>query len=378
MYIGALAAVALGFSVILSVWGTRNAWRMRNFPSLDSCKPPHSGPLVSVIIPVRNQELSVGACLESITKQDYPLTEVIVVDGQSTDRTVEIVRGFAATTLIREPSLPYGWVGKNWACHVGYLRSKGEYLLFTDGDVVLGKNTISAAMSEILRFRCDLLSLWPRIIMNTFWEKLVLPLMFVAWFVEFGGRDVNSDERRWAAFGPFILARRSSYEDAGGHESVRQSTGEDYRLAQRFKEMHLAVRVMAGTGFVSTRMYSTLAEIWHGFLKNEFESFDYSAPPAILASARQAAVYILPFLFFVPGILLAPNLSTALILSLPCLTMTVVMVVLYRTMGYDAKYAVLSAVAAAIYLGIRAHSIYLGVTAKGVEWKGRVYEQSRL
>jgi hypothetical protein len=100
--------------------------------------------------------------------------------------------------------------------------------------------------------------------------------------------------------------------------------------------------------------------------------------PAVFAGARQAAVYIVPLLFFALGILLAYDLPTALAVSLPYLTMTAVMLVLYRLMGYDSEYAVLSAIAAAIYLGIRAHSIYLGVTARGVEWKGRTYRQSRL
>ncbi|MBV9732885.1 MAG: glycosyltransferase, partial [Verrucomicrobia bacterium] len=203
---------------------------------------PETPPRVSVLLPARNEELRIRSCLESLLKQNYFSLEIIVLDDESVDATADIARALGFTTnaesncrLIRGATLPPGWTGKSWACHQLAEVARGDYLLFTDADTLHQPEAVSSAVAAAQRFRCDLLTLWPSQTTVTFAEKLVIPLMFVVggsylplwllvwaqhspWLARLLGRKFLS--LCGTATGQFLLFRRQSYFEMGGHRAV--------------------------------------------------------------------------------------------------------------------------------------------------------------
>jgi len=140
---------------------------------------PVRRPLVSVLIPARNEADRIGPCLHSLVNQDYPNIEILVLDDYSEDGTAQVVKQFSQVQLLAGEPLPKGWTGKAWACHQLANAAAGELLLFADADTVDSVGAVSAAVRQQQQTRADLLSVWPCQISETIAEKLVIPLMYV-------------------------------------------------------------------------------------------------------------------------------------------------------------------------------------------------------
>src|SRR6266704_5221894 len=166
---------------------------LMHFPTLPAQTGTGSNvPLVSIILPVRNQAGTVSDCVSSLVGLEYPKREIIVVDGGSTDGTRELVQKFAhEVTLVDEEPLPVGWVGKNWACHLGYKKSRGELLLFTDGDSVHATDSLARSVDYLQAENADLVTLEPGTILRSYLERLLQPPIFLLIMVLEGGKLVN-------------------------------------------------------------------------------------------------------------------------------------------------------------------------------------------
>lgn len=246
-------------------------------PRLRDCPapPPDASPLVSVIVPARDEARNIAACVGSLLHSRYPAYEVIVVDDQSTDGTRDIAREMAARDerirLIEGEDLPEGWLGKCWACWQGYRAAAGDILLFTDADTRHEPLLLGHAMGALQAGPADLVSLVPRQDMETRWERIVLPHVFTVLAMRYPDlRRVNRSRnpRNAIANGQFILIRREAYEAAGGHEGVRMDVVEDLRLAQRVVEAGRRIFLANGADLMRTRMYRSLGEIIEGWSKN--------------------------------------------------------------------------------------------------------------
>src|SRR2546430_14249887 len=171
---------------------------LMHFPTLPAQTGTGSNvPLVSMILPVRNQAGTVSDCVSSLVGLEYPNREIIVVDGGSTDGTRELVQKFAhEITLVDEEPLPVGWVGKNWACHLGYKRSRAELLLFTDGDSVHATDSLARSVNYLQSEDADLATLAPATILRSFSEWLLQPPIFLLIMILVGGKLVNDDKRQ--------------------------------------------------------------------------------------------------------------------------------------------------------------------------------------
>ena len=186
---------------------------LMHFPTL----PAQTGtsrnlPSVSIILPVRNQAGTVSDCVSSLVGLEYPNKKIIVVDGGSTDGTRELVQKFAhEITLVDEELLPVGWVGKNWACHLGFKKSQGELLLFTDGDSVHTTDSLTRSVNYLQAENADLVTLAPGTILRSFWERLLQPPIFLLIMILVGGKLVNDDNRQNAiGNGQYMLFRREA------------------------------------------------------------------------------------------------------------------------------------------------------------------------
>jgi glycosyltransferase involved in cell wall biosynthesis len=226
-------------------------------------------PLISVIIPARNEEANLRTCLASLLSQTGVAFEIIVVDDHSTDRTAEIAKSFPAVRLLEAGPLPLGWTGKNNAVITGARAARGEWLLFTDADTVHLPGSLSSALKEAQDNHADLLSYSPEQIAVTFWEMAVLPVVFAELARQYPPSkvsDPNSPEA--AANGQYILIRRETYDAIDGHAAVADQILEDVALARAVKKSGRKIRFRYAGDAVRTRMYRNLTQLREGWTKN--------------------------------------------------------------------------------------------------------------
>jgi hypothetical protein len=228
-----------------------------------------AGCQVSVIVPARNEEANLGACLESLVSQTGVPFEVIVIDDHSTDRTGEIARSFPGVRVIEAGVLPTGWTGKNNAVTTGARAAQGSWLLFTDADTIHLAGSLARAVKEAEDHQADLLSYSPEQIAVTFWEMAVLPVVFAELARQYPPRKVSDPSSgEAAANGQYLLIRREAYEATGGHAAVAGSILEDVALARAVKSSARKIRFRYAADAVRTRMYRNFQQLREGWTKN--------------------------------------------------------------------------------------------------------------
>ncbi|WP_353062781.1 glycosyltransferase [Tunturibacter psychrotolerans] len=254
-------------------------------PSLEHPPNPDESPdlELSVIIPARNEQRSLPACLASILSQSEPgfllgqQWELIVVNDDSTDDTRSIATEAAAihpgVIVLDAPALDLsanaGFTGKTNACWTGAQAARGKYLLFTDADTLHETNDISRSLREADRHKVALLSYSPRQIVTGFWQHAVMPLIFSELASVYPSKQVNDPARRLAAAnGQFLLVEREAYFSVGGHRAVGDRILEDVALAENIKRPPRTIRFRYAPEAVSTRMYRTTSEMVEGWTKN--------------------------------------------------------------------------------------------------------------
>ena len=361
-------------------------WRMREQRSLDEypAVAPSPAPLVSVIVPARDEAGNIDACIRSILASSWPRLEVIVVDDHSSDGTGELVRRLAAADdrlrLVPNPDLPDGWFGKQWACHNGALSAHGTHLLFTDADTMHGSDLLERAMSAAAARNADLLSVVGGQTLGSFWERVVQPHVFVLILARFGGTERVSrtrDPLEKIANGQFILVTRQAYDAAGGHEAVRTHVAEDLRLAQEWCRRGLSVQMVTALDQMTTRMYSGLGALVRGWGKNVYAAGRDTLPLGPVGQAILRLIFPLPALWEV-GPAVVGALALAGLLSgaggawaAACYgASTLFWLVIYRYMRQPLGYALLHPLGSLIVFWIFAGAAWRG---DSVEWRGRRY-----
>lgn len=350
-----------------------------NFPSLPSTSANPGGSAVTIIVPVRNQAATLAQCLNSLANLDYPNKEIIVVDGHSNDGTQELLQEHSGKIqVIEEEPLPAGWVGKNWACHLGYKQAKGDLLLFTDGDSIHATDSLSRTVGFLEATSADMVTLAPGAILRSFWEKLLQPPIFLLIMLFVGGKWVNDDRRRNAlGNGQYMLFRRTAYEKIGGHNAVRDKIVEDYTLARLLKKEGMKLRMVTARDALGVRMYSGLREVWRGWRKNFYTvSGSHKLTRAVLRLALLFSLLVLPFVVLAYGVLLIPTKPLNLYLSAGAFMAGLLWLgvfIFYRAIETNRLYALLFPLAIMIYIGIGLDSTLRGALGLGFPWKGRVY-----
>jgi len=275
-------------------------------------------PLVSICIPARNEELSINTCVRSALNQTYAAIEVLVLDDESSDKTPEILQGIKADVsdslqIIKGVEKPDSWLGKNWACYQLSKQSKGDIIVFIDADVQLEPHSIDALVTRMSQDKSiGLLSIWPEQIVITFWEQVLVPMVYYTLlgflylrYTEKPPRWIPTSLRKHfaplfaAACGQFMAFRRDVYLEIGGHERVKNKVVEDIELARScIKQQHKVVNI-SGKDAVYCRMYRNYSEIKQGFRKNFFAGFGDSYILFILSGLMHFVTFILPvFLLF--------------------------------------------------------------------------------
>jgi len=245
-----------------------------------------TAPAVSVIVPARNEEVSLGACLQSLVDQRGVDYEIIVVDDGSTDRTRQIAQSFPGVHVIDAAPLPPGATGKCNALACGARQARGQWLLFTDADTVHLRGSLAASLQEAQQHQAALLSYSPQQEVHGFWEKAVMPVVFAELTRTYRTEDVNdAASPAAAANGQYLLIARDAYDAVGGHAIIRTLL-EDVELARAVKRSGRRIRFRYGGDRVRARMYRNFAQLREGWTKNLALLFDSPLRLAILRGAE--------------------------------------------------------------------------------------------
>jgi chlorobactene glucosyltransferase len=345
-------------------------------PRLDPLTGAPTGdgiPRVDVVLAARNEESDIGPALDGLLGQRGVRLEIVVVDGGSTDGTREAVRARGPKVrLIEEPPLPPGWVGKNWACDVGFRATTADYILFTDADLRYQPDAVAATLAWAETERADLATLAPRVEVRTFWEKVVLPFYVQMVLTYFRTPRVNHDGSRAAmANGQFTLVRRDAYLQVGGHAAVRSFVLEDVALARRFRAAGKRLRVAWAPELLETRMYRDRTEMFEGLKKNVHDT-RFSAARQTVFLAGIVALFWLPLAVLPFGIWEGSLFLTALG-AIVYLAWFAKHALFARAIGMSGPYGLLFPLAAGFYVVLLGASLADGLRGRPVEWKGRSY-----
>ena len=244
-------------------------------------RAPDPGPIsrtrVAVLIPARNEEQNIAACMEHVLRSLDADLEVLILDDASTDRTAAIVREIGTTDprvrLLSSASLPAGWNGKQHACWQLAQASAAPFLLFLDADVRLHPAAITRCLTEAQRTKVALLSGFPRQITVGFLEWMLLPLIHfvLLGFLPVARMRSTTDPALAAGCGQFLLAEREAYFAAGGHAAIRSTMHDGLLLPRAFRRAGFPTDLVDLTHLAEVRMYDSAAKVWQGLAKNATE-----------------------------------------------------------------------------------------------------------
>jgi chlorobactene glucosyltransferase len=339
-------------------------------------------PLVSILVPARNEARAIGRCVESLARQDYPYCEILVLDDHSEDQTAAIVADLVAryprVRLLRGQPLPPGWHGKAFACAQLAREARGEWLLFTDADTVHAPSSVSATLAAAQRQRAALLTMIPRLVAGGFGEALLLPtaLITFAGVLPLGLVMNHPSPVVAGAFGPFLLFRREDYERTGGHAAVRAEIVEDMALSRLVKRHGGRVVWVDGTALVSAHLYHGLREAWRGMAKSAFAATNYSLPALLAGMPLSVAFLLAPYGFIVAAVL-SSHMGSLALFWLPLCQVAAILssyALLLRRFGLPPGMALLHGVTVAAIVLFTVQSAYQATLGGGIAWKGRTYD----
>jgi chlorobactene glucosyltransferase len=345
--------------------------------------PDHT-PMVSILIPARNEALNIEECLVSLLSQDYEPYEVIVLDDESEDATADILarlsREYPALTVLPGLPLPSSWIGKNWACHQLSRAALGEWMLFVDADTRHHPRMLPETLAAAEASHADLVSGLPQQKMGTWGERLIVPVLAWALHTFFPIRLFQ-----WLPFaslavavGQFLLFRREAYLQIGGHAAIRHSITDDFALTRLAKSKGLRWEFLNLSARVHCRMYRNFRQAFNGLSKNLFAVFDYNLPIFLFVWVWLAIAFIQPMFClilivlgitipgFLPALALAAVFLSLIIWLTTCLSL--------RLPPYLALvYPLIIALAGTIAV----RSAFYYYSRRSIDWKGRPIEPSR-
>jgi chlorobactene glucosyltransferase len=339
---------------------------------------------ISVIVPARNEARNIRRCVEGLLAQDYPSFEVIVVDDRSTDATPRILAEISARDprlrVVQGTDLPPGWAGKPHALSLGVEVATGEWLCFIDADTFAAPQLLRSTFTSALAHQADLFSILTAQELGSFWEKVILPVVFTALSVGFPARRVNDPGTPDAiANGQFILIRRTVYDQVGGHRAVRDQIAEDKALAERVKGSGYRLIVADGRQVANTRMYTSLPEIWEGWTKNIFLGMR-GRLGLLLAGAFTGLLGALALPVWLVAALAWLAVSSGLVPVVVLAQCLIVWIYLLahralaaRAFGISPLYALTLPLGALLFTAMMFASAFKVLSGQGVTWKGRTY-----
>jgi glycosyltransferase involved in cell wall biosynthesis len=370
-------AVAILIAVSLLALEMSNGLRVRALPR-QIPQPGGPSPQLSIVVAARNEERNIEAALRSLLAQEAIDYEVIMVEDRSTDSTPAIVDRLALDQprlrVIHLTELADGWLGKNRALHEGAKLARGEFILFTDADVIFERSVIARAVAFAKREGIDHLCAGPRVVSPT------VPLgIFVNAFIFFFfiySRPWHARNRRSKAhvgIGAFNLVRSDAYRAVGGHEKVKLRPDDDVMLGKILKQNGSQQEIVDARGDVEVEWYSSLPEAIDGLMKNAFSGLRYSVLRLMAASVFLFGMNVLPFLaiFFTRG-------TTQLLFGATAFLLVCMLAGIAVRSRSPWWYALGFPAAAMLFLYVCWKSALLTLRQGGIYWRGTFYPLAEL
>lgn len=360
-----ISIVLLVILLSVTLFNAATAPMLKKSVGLQSC------PRVSVLIPARNEEANVGACIKGLLSQNYGNFKIHVLNDQSTDSTGAIIekcgKQYPEVQAIHGKPLPMGWGGKNWACHQLSQHADGEILIFTDADNrPVSPNAIANTVAYMQKLELGLLSAFPEKVTGTLAEKLVVPVvdMFVyaglpLWLTYFSRLPSLA-----AASGLWIAFTREAYQLIDGHQAVSNQIVEDVELSRLAKKKGIKILTSAGTGVVSCRMYHSFSEVWNGFSKNLFGLVRYQMIPFFILILSLFTMCVLPYM----AVWFAPLRGPAIVAIVMNIVIRMVLALKYRHPFFSSVILHPFGVLLTLLIGINS---FFQVRHGRLQWKGR-------
>ena len=331
-------------------------------------------------MPARNEAECLGDCLGSLTAQAGPgfglgsEWEILCVDDGSMDATRAIAKSFTGVTVLDAPLLAEGWMGKSAAVWFAAKQARGAVLLFTDADTVHEPGGLQRALHEREKHGVAMLSYSPRQVVQGFWQRALMPLIFSELSVAFPPKLVSDPSSPVAAAnGQFLMVEREAYFRVGGHKAVAETVLEDVALARRFKRKGMTIRFRYAADAVSARMYRSLSAMMEGWTKNLALLFPQTFLLALMKALDLGLLLGLPLLLWaLPKLMLMVWWQKALIAAL-WLRVLVRYFMRVAKSHFSALDCVLSIAGLPLFILLLARSWVHHKLRGRVSWKGREY-----
>lgn len=373
-------------AALAATWLSHTVAARRGIPQIADLTQPQFAvpastwlPRVSIIVPARNEAAMIESAVRSLLSIDYSDYELILVDDRSQDATGDIMEQLklefgARLVVLHVRELPAGWLGKTHAMWRAASNASGEWILFSDADVVHAPEALRRAVQYAEQQRADHMVVFPTMLMKSVGERMMISFfqaMFIFAHRPWKVRDPNAKD--FLGVGAFNMVRRSAYEKIGTYESMRLSVVDDMRLAEKVKQAGLPSRVAFGEGLVTVHWAAGATGIMRNLLKNFFAELKYSAVLAIGASCAVLFLHLSPWL----GTAFSNGWARAgYAISLACLLSV------YISMGKRTKigigYVLLHPVATLLMVFTMLLSTGLTLHRGGVVWRGTFYPLKEL
>jgi cellulose synthase/poly-beta-1,6-N-acetylglucosamine synthase-like glycosyltransferase len=374
-------------SILALVWFSRLLDAALGMPKVaDISRPewnrkPAGNPRVSIIVPARNEEAHIAPALTTLLKLDYDNYEVIAVNDRSTDRTGEVMNQIALTPearerlkIIRITELPSGWMGKAHAMWTAANQANGDWLLFTDADVLFRPEVLKRALTYAEAQSADHVVLFPRMIMKSPGERMMIAF-FQTLFV-FGHRPwkvADPKTKDHMGVGAFNLIRRRVYDAVGTYQALRFEVVDDMKLGKIVKNSGYAQRNVYGADLISLRWAHGAMGMVNNLTKNSFAIMSFQWWRALLSAFALAVLNLMPFV----GVCLAHGWA-----RLPYAVALASIFAIYVGMSWEsdvpAYYFVLHPIGATLFVYTMLRSMILTLSRGGVVWRGTFYSLEEL
>ena len=342
-------------------------------------------PRLSVVVAAKDEQDNIENCVNSLLKQEYPDFEIVVIDDRSDDDTAKIVRELAKNDprvrLVQVVNLPAGWCGKNHAMQRGVETVTSDYILMTDADCTYNSDqTLRVSMQYMLDNNADMLSLTPTLKMQSFWERLLQPVLggiLMIWFTP--SKVCNPKKPHAFANGQFMMMKRSSYLAIGSHEAIKGSLIEDMDLARNIKSAGFNLFFRQSEDLFDVRMYSNRAQIVRGWIRiftGVFQTFIPKLKALIVLWGKGLTPFVTTLISLIMLLVVGGDLwlKSTIICSLGLVAQLIMMVRFYK-FNQAGKWNGLIYPFASFYAGtILIKSMLTLRSGAKIVWRGTIYQ----
>jgi glycosyltransferase involved in cell wall biosynthesis len=346
-------------------------------------------PKISIILPARNEEKFIRHCIDSLLKQDYPDFEIILVNDESTDKTLEIMKEFekshpAKIKVVNVTHRDENWIGKNWACYQGYLKSNGNLLLFTDADSCHSEKTLSLAVQNIIHNRLDAITVMPMLLCYDFLTKVTIPILTTFMHTRFSPLKVNNAKSRVGYFiGSYFIINRDTYEKVGTHESVKHEIIEDGALGKKVKEANFKMKMVRGETYIQAIWARNSPELFNAIDRLVIPLFKEKRLEASLLSIALFFLLLFPALIFPLSLISSINNQNLINYGISLLSGIILVILLItniiqiqKTLFFNKIYSIGFMIGGAIIVTRFINRLIKYNTKSIINWRDRIYTLS--